>query len=208
MKKILTILMSSMLLLGLTACGSTGKTEPKAAAAPAVQNKSTQPAATSNKKGKVLVAYYSASGTTKKVADIIAGVTGGTSFELKPAEPYSNADLDYNNSSSRVSKEHNNNARVVKLTTTTVPNWADYDTVFIGYPIWWGIAAWPVDDFVKANKFDGKKVIPFSTAASSGFGQSGKLLQQMNNTGTWVDGKCFHGTEKGEIESWVKSLGF
>ena len=207
MKKILTILMSSMLLLGLTACGSTGKTEPKAAAAPAVQNKSTQPAATSNKKGKVLVAYYSASGTTKKVADIIAGVTGGTSFELKPAEPYSNADLDYNNSSSRVSKEHNNNARVVKLTTTTVPNWADYDTVFIGYPIWWGIAAWPVNNFVKGNDFSGKTVIPFCTSTSSGLGQSGDLLADMAGTGDWQDGGRFSsGASSSKVESWVNGL--
>ena len=206
MKKLITILMSSILMLGIAGCGGSGKVEQKAAAAPATQNKAATPVP-AGKKSKVLVAYYSASGTTKKVAEIIAGATGATTLELKPAQPYSDADLNYNDSNSRVSKEHNDKNRTVKLTNPAVANLADYDTIFIGYPIWWGIAAWPVDEFVKTNKFDGKKVIPFATAASSGFGDSGKLLAKMSGTGTWVDGKCFHGTNKGEIESWVKSLG-
>lgn len=198
--------MSSLLLLGLTACGNSSNTKGQAAAAPTTQSKETTAPAASAKKGKTLVVYYSATGTTKQVANIIAKTTGAATFELKPAQDYSSADLNYNDSNSRVSKEHNDKNRDVKLANTTVPNWQEYDTVYIGYPIWWGIAAWPVDDFVKSNKFDGKKVITFATAASSGLGDSGKLLAKMSGTGTWVDGKCFHSASEGEVTSWVKGL--
>jgi len=206
LKKIVTIMFSAVLVLTLAACGSTGKADKNAAAAPATKPAAKAPV-NNAKKSKTLVVYYSASGNTKQVADIIAGATGGATFELKPAQPYSSADLNYNDSSSRVSREHNDKNRAVKLASTAVPDWQSYDTVFIGYPIWWGIAAWPVDDFVKNNDFTGKKVIPFATAASSGLGDSGKLLEKMGKKGTWVAGKCFHGTNKSEIESWVKGLG-
>ncbi len=130
--------------------------------------------------GKVLIAYYSATGSTRKVAEVIAEHTGGDVFEITPKEEYTNADLDWTNSDSRVSMEYDNpDSRHVELVTTEVENFSEYDTVFIGYPIWWGIAAWPVDDFVKENDFTGKTIIPFCTAASSGIGESGKLLAEM-----------------------------
>ena len=200
MKKLLTIMLSGVMLLGLTACGNSGTTNKQAAAAPQTK--------TVAKTGKTLVVYYSASGNTKNVANTIAGATKADTFEVIPAEKYSDADLNYNDSNSRVSKEHNSKERNIKLASTSAPNWKDYDTVFIGYPIWWGVAAWPVDTFVKANDFSGKTVIPFATAASSGFGESGKLLQAMSKNGKWVEGKCFHGNNTNEIQSWVKSLGF
>lgn len=127
--------------------------------------------------GKTLVVYFSATGNTESAANYIAQATGGDLFELEPAEPYTDEDLNYNNDNSRVSREHEDESlRNVELVADTVENWDDYDTVFIGYPIWWGIAAWPVDSFVEANDFTGKTVIPFATSASSGLGQSGKLL--------------------------------
>lgn len=126
--------------------------------------------------GKTLVVYFSATGNTESAANYIAQATGGDLFELEPAEPYTDEDLNYNNDNSRVSREHEDESlRNVELVADTVENWDDYDTVFIGYPIWWGIAAWPVDSFVEANDFTGKTVIPFATSASSGLGQSGKL---------------------------------
>lgn len=200
MKKILTIMLSSVMLLGLTACGNSGQPSKQASAAPQTNS--------AVKTGKTLVVYYSASGNTKRVAHTIAGASKADTFEIIPAENYSSADLNYNDSNSRVSKEHNSKERNVKLVSTSVPNWQDYDTVFVGYPIWWGIAAWPVDTFIKANDFTGKTVIPFATAASSGFGESGKLLQAMSKNGKWVAGKCFHSNNTSEIQSWMKSLGF
>ncbi|MGN0316061.1 MAG: flavodoxin, partial [Fusicatenibacter sp.] len=109
--------------------------------------------------GKTLVVFYSATGNTKEVAGFIAAATGGDTFELVPVEPYTSADLDWTNQNSRVSREHDNpDKRFVELVESTAPDWASYDTVFIGYPIWWGIAAWPVDSFIDANDFAVKTI--------------------------------------------------
>lgn len=98
--------------------------------------------------------------------------------------------------------------RDVALKTTTADNWADYDTVYIGYPIWWGIAAWPVDTFVKANDFTGKTVIPFCTSASSGIGESSTQLAALAGTGDWQEGQRFpSAVTQQEVTDWVKSLG-
>lgn len=158
---------------------------------------------------KTLVVYYSASGNTEAVAGDIAASTNADVFELVPAEPYSDADLDWTDNGSRVVYEHDNpDDREVELVEVTVPDWDSYDTVFIGYPIWWGIAAWPVDGFIKANDFTGKTVIPFCTSASSGLGESGELLAEAAGTGNWREGERFSSRPSEEtIQSWVEGLG-
>ena len=129
---------------------------------------------------KTLVVFYSATGSTRNVAQEIAKEIGADTFEITPVQAYTNDDLNWQNNNSRVSKEHNNESlRDVALTKITPDNWASYDTVLIGYPIWWYIAAWPVNNFVKGNDFTGKTVIPFCTSSSSGIGDSGNLLQKM-----------------------------
>ena len=161
---------------------------------------------TESKGGKTLVVYYSATGSTKAVASTIAETLDADTFELVPTDPYTDADLNWSNSGSCVSKEHDNDSRDVELTTTTVDSWSSYDTVFIGYPIWWGIAAWPVDTFIKANDFTDKTVIPFCTSASSGIGESGELLAKMAGTGNWLEGERFRfGASNGDVSAWVKS---
>ncbi|HCO29102.1 MAG TPA: flavodoxin, partial [Lachnospiraceae bacterium] len=129
--------------------------------------------------------------------------------ELEPVEPYSNEDLDWTDESSRVSREYENeDERDVELVSTEVDDWESYDTVFIGYPIWWAIAAWPVNDFVEANDFTGKTVIPFCTSATSGMGESGELLAELAGTGDWQEGQRFRsGADDKEIQEWVESLG-
>ena len=163
----------------------------------------------SGESGGVLVVYYSATGNTEAVAGYIAEATGGDLFELEPVEPYSDADLNWTDENSRVTQEHEDESlRDVELATDTVDNWDSYDTVFIGYPIWWGIAAWPVDGFVEANDFTGKTVIPFCTSSSSGLGQSGELLAEMAGTGDWQDGERFRSSASQEdVTEWVDSLG-
>ena len=152
--------------------------------------------------GKILVAYYSATGSTKAVAETIAETTGADLFEITPKDPYSDDDLDWTNDDSRVSKEHvDESLRDVELTSTTPENWDSYDTVLIGYPIWWGIAAWPVDHFVTDNDFSGKTVIPFCTSASSGIGDSGNLLEKMGGTGDWQEGQRFSSGASASVES-------
>ncbi len=160
--------------------------------------------------GKVLVAHFSATGSTERVAGYIAEATGGDLFELEPANPYTSADLDYGNSSSRVTREHNApSLQDVALVKTTPDNWADYDVVFIGYPIWWGIAAWPVNSFVKDNDFTGKTVIPFCTSASSPLAGSGEKLAAMTTTGDWKSGQRFSsGASQSTVKTWVDGLEF
>lgn len=141
---------------------------------------------------RVLVVYFSAQSHTKAVAEKIAENLNADIFEIIPKEVYTSQDLNWTNSNSRVSREHDDESlRNIELTNTKVENWEDYDTVLIGYPIWWAVAAWPVDTFVKANDFNGKTVIPFCTSASSGLGQSGKLLEEEANGGNWLDGQRF-----------------
>ena len=219
MKKLTALLLSVVLVLSLAACGSANKpasstTQPETSApteqpessstAPAESEPETQP-----ETGKTLVVYYSASGNTERVAKDIAEAAGADLFEIVPTEVYTSDDLNWTNPGSRVSREHDDESlRDVPLTTTEVPDWDSYDTVFIGYPIWWGIAAWPVDTFVKNNDFTGKTVIPFATSSSSGMGQSGSLLADMAGTGEWQEGQRFSsGVSSDDVQSWVNGLG-
>lgn len=171
-----------------------------------VGNAETEKSSTASaEEGNILVVYYSATGNTEEVANAIAEATGGDIFELEPVEQYSSEDLDWTDSESRVSREYENeDLRDVELEASTVENWGSYDTVFIGYPIWWGIAAWPVDSFVEANDFTGKKVIPFATSSSSGIGDSGSLLEELAGTGDWQDGERFRsGASAEDVQEWV-----
>ena len=219
MKKLTALLLSVVLVLSLAACGSANKpasstTQPETSA-PTEQpeSSSTVPAEsepeTQFETGKTLVVYYSASGNTERVAKDIAEAAGADLFEIVPTEVYTSEDLNWTNPDSRVSREHDDESlRDVPLTTTEVPDWDSYDTVFIGYPIWWGIAAWPVDTFVKNNDFTGKTVIPFATSSSSGMGQSGSLLADMAGTGEWQEGQRFSsGVSSDDVQSWVNGLG-
>ena len=158
--------------------------------------------------GKTLVVYYSATNNTEAVAGYIADATGADVFELVPVEPYTSDDLDWTDRDSRVSSEHDDESlRIVELENAVPDNWDEYDTVFIGYPIWWGIAAWPVDSFISANDFTGKTVIPFCTSSSSGLGQSGELLRDAAGTGNWLEGQRFQSrASEDTVKEWVASL--
>ena len=173
-----------------------------------VSGDSTENKNIANSGSNILVVYYSAQNHTKSVAEKIAKNLNADIFEIVPEDVYTSDDLNWTNSNSRVSREHNDESlRDVKLKNTKVNNWEDYDTVLIGYPIWWGIAAWPVDNFVKDNNFDGKKVIPFCTSASSGLGQSGKLLEREANGGDWKNGQRFNERPSDStIKNWTDSI--
>ena len=160
----------------------------------------------------ILVAYFSATGNTEEAAGYIAELTGGDLFELTPVDDYSNDDLRWTDPESRVSTEHDaivaGETVTVELTAVTPENWDSYDTVFIGYPIWWYEAAWPVDGFVTGNDFTGKTVIPFCTSSSSGIGQSGELLAEMAGTGDWRQGRRFSsGVSESDVRSWLNGMG-
>ena len=158
--------------------------------------------------GNILVVYFSAQGHMEDVANTIANNLGADIFEIEPTNPYTSDDLDWTDDSSRVTREHEDESlRNIELTTTTPSNWDNYDTVLIGYPIWWGIAAWPTSSFVQANDFSGKTVIPFCTSSSSGLGQSGELLAEEAGTGNWQEGYRFSSNPSDdEIKAWTDSL--
>lgn len=212
MKKLTAFFMSLVLVFGLTSCGANGNpssTSSASSSEPAVSSSEPSESEPETQTGKTLVVYYSASGNTKRVAEDIAEAVSADLFEIVPTEVYTSDDLNWTNADSRVSREHDDESlRDVPLTTTEVPDWDSYDTVFIGYPIWWGIAAWPVDGFAKANDFTGKTVIPFATSSSSGMGQSGSLLADMAGTGDWQEGQRFSsGVSSADVQAWVDGLG-
>lgn len=156
----------------------------------------------------ILVVYFSAQNHTEAVAEKIASNLDADIFEIMPVDEYTSEDLDWTDDNSRVSREHEDESlRDVELQSTEVSNWDSYDTVLIGYPIWWGIAAWPVDSFVKANDFNGKTVIPFCTSSSSGIGESGELLANEANGGNWLEGYRFNSNPSdSDIDTWTDSL--
>ena len=157
----------------------------------------------------VLVVYFSATGNTERVANYIAQATGGNVFELIPVDEYTSEDLNWTDDNSRVVQEYENeDLRDVELVSATPENWESYDTVFIGYPIWWGIAAWPVNGFVTANDFTGKTVVPFCTSASSGLGDSGRLLADLAGEGNWLTGHRFRSrASENDVRDWLGDLG-
>lgn len=209
MKKVLVFLLSIVFAFSFSACADTDSTDTPEPS----QNESTAAGSSSEsskESGKTLVVYYSATGNTKAAAGYIAAATDGELFELEPVQPYTDADLRYNDDGSRVVREHDNpDERNIELAADFVDDWEEYDTVFIGYPIWWGIAAWPVDSFIEANDFTGKTVIPFATSASSGLGESGELLKQKAGAGDWLEGRRFSSNvSEDEVQSWLAGLEF
>ena len=214
-RKVKTILLCMTLVSGLAACSAStsgdslknvGQTEEPAKTTDA-EGETTQGERKADTK-KTAVVYFSATGNTERVAKVIAEATGGELLKLEPVQPYTAEDLNYNDPNSRVSSEHDDESlREVPLTVSNLDDWQSVGTVYIGYPIWWGIAAWPVDSFIKANDFTGKTVIPFCTSASSSIGNSDKLLAELAGSGEWLDGKRFgsNASEK-EIQDWADSF--
>ncbi len=232
MKKIIPIFLSVVLLLTLSACGSTGTTENNTpvvsetsqtetekengnssapeetpdVSKPDQKSSSEAQTDTSDPGKEVLVVYFSATGTTKDVAEKIADITGGDLYEIKAAQEYTEADLNWNDSNSRTTKEQNDSSVRPKIGSEAV-SFDGYTTIYIGYPIWWGEEPRIMDTFVESYSFDGITVIPFCTSSSSGIGRSGKNLADNAGSGNWLDGQRFGaGASETDIRSWINSL--
>lgn len=157
---------------------------------------------------KMLVIYFSATGTTKGIAEKIASVTGADLYEIKPKEPYTDEDLNYNDDGSRATKEQNNKDVRPEYENIELDIENDYSTIFLGYPIWWGEEPRIIDTFVESYNFDGITVIPFCTSGSSGISTSSKNLSERAGTGNWLEGNRFSGSASEEdIRSWIDELG-
>lgn len=152
---------------------------------------------------KKLVAYFSATGTTAHVANTLAEAIGADVYEIEPAEPYTSADLDWTNKKSRSSIEMNDKSQrpAIKKNTLDV---ASYDTIFIGFPIWWYVAPTIINTFLEAHDWSGKTIIPFATSGSSGMGQTNAELAPSCKGATLKEGKRFAANASAaELETWA-----
>lgn len=154
---------------------------------------------------KKLVAYFSASGVTRSAAEHLAKAAGADLFEIKPAVPYTRADLDWMNKKSRSSVEMNNPDSRPEI-EEQLSNMEDYDTVFIGFPIWWYVAPTIINTFVESYDFSGKTIIPFATSGGSGMGKTVEVLKPLCPGANWEKGKMLNRVSDRELENWVKGF--
>ena len=152
---------------------------------------------------KVLVAYFSASGVTAGVADRLSKAVGADLFEIKPAQIYTDADLDWHNKQSRSSVEMNDRSSRPAI-ASKVENMAQYDVVFVGFPVWWYREPSIIDTFMEAYDFSGKTVVPFATSGSSGIGPSGENMQALAPKAKVLEGKRFSsGVSAEDLKKWA-----
>ena len=208
-KKVLSFILITVGLLAITAGGVLFFTGTKNESQKQT-NKSTktEEETSMDKNTKSIIVYFSAQNHTRNVATKIAADINADIFEIEPIQTYTEDDLSWTDSESRVSREHNDaSLQDVALKSVSVPNWDEYETVFIGYPIWWGGSAWPVDSFVKQVDFGNKTVIPFCTSHSSGLGTSDTDLKAKATGGNWQPGHRFsQDATETEIKDWIESL--
>ncbi len=233
MKKVITVLISLLMILSLAACGNsasqTGQpsTEEKQTAdtvnseepvensanaentdtSEGQTNESENPDILEEQATKVLVAYFSATNTTQGIAEHIANGLNADIYEIVPEEPYTDADLNYNDNNSRTTIEMNDpDAR--PAITGSVEDMEQYDIVFIGYPIWWEEAPRIVSTFVESYDFSGKTIVPFCTSGGSGVGSSATNLEQLTDGADWLPGKRLNGSDSQDtVMEWVNGLG-
>ena len=183
----LTFIAAALLALMFGACSQTNK----------------QKEQTETKSMKTLVAYFSASGVTKGVAQQLAEVAGADLHEITPAQPYTAADLDWRDRLSRSSVEMRDKASRPAI-TAKLDNMQQYDIVYVGFPIWWYTCPTIINTFMEAYDFKGKTVIPFATSGGSSIKQSCEDLKNAYPTLNWKEGKLLNRASKKDIEDWVK----
>ena len=179
----------SIMLVALLAIGLSARSQGK-------QAKRTQ---------KVLVAYFSATGTTEGVARQLAEATGGDLYKIQPEQPYTEADLDWRNKQSRSSVEMQDKKSRPAI-ANKVKDWAKYDIVFVGFPIWWNTCPTIINTFMETNEFRGKTVIPFATSGGSSIKQSCEDLKAAYPAIQWKEGKLLNRPSKEELKTWTKGL--
>ena len=202
-KFIATLLILSLLVFA--GCSKTNDTAEEPAEPETAQTE--EQAEVTDESGKdTLVVYFSATGTTKGVAEKIASITGADIYEIKAAQEYTSEDLDWNDSDSRTTHEQNDKSVRPEIGSETI-SLEGYSTIYIGFPIWWGEEPRIMDTFVESYDFDGITMIPFCTSSSSGIGMSGKNLESNAGSGNWLDGERFGGgVSEEELQAWIDGL--
>ena len=235
MKKTITLLLSLCMIMSLVACGNTSsQSDQSSTESSSVESdvsketsaleESEQGTETSQldetesaesaseteneaEGAKVLVAYFSATGTTESVAEHIANGLNADLYGIVPEDPYTDADLNYNDNNSRTTIEMNDPSARPAISGSAL-NMEQYDIVFIGYPIWWGDAPRIVSTFMESYDFSGKTIVPFCTSGGSGIGSSASNLERLTSGATWLDGRRLNGSDSQDtVMEWVNSLG-
>lgn len=198
MRILTAILLGVLMIVTLTACGASGSDN--------TENMTREQTTATKEEHKVLVAYFSASGTTGDVAKQVAKVLQADLYEIVPREAYTKADLDYNDSNSRTTREMKDVSARSQI-DGAVEDMAKYDIVFIGYPIWWKEAPRIVSTFVESYDFAGKTIVPFCTSGGNDIGMSGKHLAELTTGAKWLDGRLLHSGETADsIRDWIEQL--
>lgn len=230
MKKIIPVILSILMVISLAACAGnsdnpSGSSTPDNKPASSTNESSTEPSSNPSNEPtdsqpddsqpddiatgkKVLVAYFSATGTTKNLAEYAADAMGADIYEIVPQQPYTDADLDYGDRNSRSTKEMNDPSSRPEI-NGSVENMADYDIVFIGYPIWWGEAPRIISTFMDSYDFSGKTIVPFCTSSSSGLGSSATNLHTLvSDSAIWLDGARLNSnSSRNDMVSWINGFG-
>lgn len=226
MKKLIALFMGAAMVFSLAACSggnpsspdTTNPSETSESSASSTAPDPSEPGSTETtagtEGGSTLVVYFSATGNTEEAATYIAEITGGDLFELEPAQPYTDEDLNYGNDDSRVSREHEDESlRDVELVADTVDNWDSYDTVFIGYPNWWADLPMAVYSFFDEYDFSGKTIIPFNVHNGSRFSRTIQTIKELEPNATVVE-DGFTVSEQtvdgaaGDVADWLDELGY
>ena len=226
MKKLIALFMGAAMVFSLAACSggnpsspdTTNPSETSESSASSTAPDPSEPGSTETtagtEGGSTLVVYFSATGNTEEAATYIAEIIGGDLFELEPAQPYTDEDLNDGNDDSRVSREHEDESlRDVELVADTVDNWDSYDTVFIGYPIWWADLPMAVYSFFDEYDFSGKTIIPFNVHNGSRFSRTIQTIKELEPNATVVE-DGFTVSEQtvdgaaGDVADWLDELGY
>ena len=213
MQKITAVLLVFVLVFSLASCGGNSENNRASAGENASTSAESASAATESEtpendaaEQKILVAYFSATGTTEGVAEQIAEGLSCDLYEITPQDPYTDADLNYSDTNSRTTSVMNDeNAR--PAISGAVSDMAQYDVVFLGYPIWWGEAPRIISTFLESYDFTDKTIVPFCTSGSSGISSSVSALKPLTSGATWLEGRRFGGGVSDEtVMEWVRSL--
>lgn len=209
MKKIMTLFLSVCIIMTLTACGSTKAATSSQSVKSGVATEKPASEMTAQKvdgNSKILVAYFSCTGSTKVLAENAAEVLKADLYEIVPEKKYTNEDLNYKDESTRATVEQKDNSARPAI-NGKVSSFEKYDTIVIAYPIWWGQAPRIINTFLENYNFSGKKIVPICTSISSDVGSSADALHTLSPASTkWVEGKLFSkNTAKQELEQWFSS---
>ena len=219
MKKIIPVVIVLSLMLCLAACsgkaapGGASETEvPPASETPEgtqedeAAETEAAPAENTASEGGVLVVFFSATGTTKGVAEKIAALENADLYEIKAAQEYTDDDLNWHDSASRTTKEQNDSSARPEIGSEPI-SLEGYSKIYVGYPIWWGEEPRIMDTFAESYDFTGKTLIPFCTSGGSGIGRSGQNLAENAGAGNWLEGQRFSGgVSEADLQSWIDEL--